>query len=88
VRSVTPGERREGHNSAGQRWPGRDDRVPRRIAAPTEVLVRTIASVISPGTERAVTTLARAGLLAKARARALASFVRVSQARALISRCG
>jgi hypothetical protein len=52
------------------------------------VLVRTIASVISPGTERAVTTLARPGLLAKARARALASFVRVSQARALISHCG
>jgi predicted dehydrogenase/threonine dehydrogenase-like Zn-dependent dehydrogenase len=35
----------------------------------TEVLVRTVASVISPGTERAVTALAHSGLLAKARAR-------------------
>jgi predicted dehydrogenase/threonine dehydrogenase-like Zn-dependent dehydrogenase len=43
--------------------------VPRPTAAPAEVLVRTIASVISPGTERAITTLARASLLAKARAR-------------------
>jgi predicted dehydrogenase/threonine dehydrogenase-like Zn-dependent dehydrogenase len=43
--------------------------VPRPAAAPTEVLVRTIASVISPGTERAVTTLAQSSLLAKARAR-------------------
>jgi predicted dehydrogenase/threonine dehydrogenase-like Zn-dependent dehydrogenase len=43
--------------------------VPRPAAAPTEVLVRTIASVISPGTERAVTALARSSLLAKARAR-------------------
>ena len=34
-----------------------------------EVLVRTVASVISPGTERAVTALARSSLLAKARAR-------------------
>jgi len=43
--------------------------VPRPAAGPTEVLVRTIASVISPGTERAVTTLAQSSLVAKARAR-------------------
>jgi len=43
--------------------------VPRPAAAPTEVLVRTIASVISPGTERAVTAPAQSGLLARARAR-------------------
>src|ERR1700691_6315147 len=43
--------------------------VPRPVISPTEVLVRTLASVISPGTERAVTTLARSSLLAKARAR-------------------
>jgi predicted dehydrogenase/threonine dehydrogenase-like Zn-dependent dehydrogenase len=43
--------------------------VPRPAIGPTEVLVRTVASVISPGTERAVTTLAQSSLLAKARAR-------------------
>jgi predicted dehydrogenase/threonine dehydrogenase-like Zn-dependent dehydrogenase len=43
--------------------------VPRPSPASTEVLVRTIASVISPGTERAVTALAQSSLLAKARAR-------------------
>jgi len=43
--------------------------VPRPTAGPTEVLVRTVASIISPGTERAVTALARSSLLAKARAR-------------------
>ena len=43
--------------------------VPRPAPDATEVLVRTVSSVISPGTERAVTALARAGLLAKARAR-------------------
>ena len=43
--------------------------VPRPTAGQTEVLVRTLASVISPGTERAVTALAQASLLAKARAR-------------------
>jgi predicted dehydrogenase/threonine dehydrogenase-like Zn-dependent dehydrogenase len=43
--------------------------VPRPVPDPTEVLVRTVASVISPGTERAVTALAQASLLAKARAR-------------------
>ena len=43
--------------------------VPRPTISPTEVLVRTVASVISPGTERAVTALARSSLLAKARAR-------------------
>jgi predicted dehydrogenase len=43
--------------------------VPRPAPGATEVLVRTVASVISPGTERAVTELARSSLLAKARAR-------------------
>src|ERR1039457_2343388 len=43
--------------------------LPRPTAGPTEVLVRTVASVISPGTERAVTALAQASLLDKARAR-------------------
>ena len=43
--------------------------VPRPVISPTEVLVRTVASIISPGTERAVTALARSSLLAKARAR-------------------
>jgi hypothetical protein len=43
--------------------------VPRPVPEPAEVLVRTVCSVISPGTERAVTALARSSLLAKARAR-------------------
>ena len=43
--------------------------VPRPTIGSAEVLVRTMASVISPGTERAVTALARSSLLAKARAR-------------------
>jgi predicted dehydrogenase/threonine dehydrogenase-like Zn-dependent dehydrogenase len=43
--------------------------VPRPMIGSAEVLVRTVASVISPGTERAVTALARSSLLAKARAR-------------------
>jgi predicted dehydrogenase/threonine dehydrogenase-like Zn-dependent dehydrogenase len=43
--------------------------VPRPVPGATEVLVRTVASVISPGTERAVTALARSSLVAKARAR-------------------
>jgi len=43
--------------------------VPRPTIGPTEVLVRTVASALSPGTERAVTSLARASLLDKARAR-------------------
>ena len=43
--------------------------VPCPAPEPTEVLVRTISSVISPGTERAVTALAQSSLLAKARAR-------------------
>jgi hypothetical protein len=43
--------------------------VPGPVLEPTEVLVRTISSVISPGTERAVTALAQSSLLAKARAR-------------------
>lgn len=43
--------------------------VPRPIAGPTDVLVRTTASLISAGTERAVTSLAQSSLLSKARAR-------------------
>jgi predicted dehydrogenase/threonine dehydrogenase-like Zn-dependent dehydrogenase len=43
--------------------------VPPPVPDATEVLVRTVTSVISPGTERAVTALAQASLLAKARAR-------------------
>ncbi len=43
--------------------------VPRPTAGPTEVLVRTTASIISSGTERAITALAQSSLLAKARAR-------------------
>lgn len=43
--------------------------VPRPAISSTEVLVSTASSVISPGTERAVTALAQASLLAKARAR-------------------
>ena len=43
--------------------------VPGPVPEPTEVLVRTLSSVISPGTERAVTALARSSLIAKARAR-------------------
>lgn len=43
--------------------------VPCPVPEPAEVLVRTVASVISPGTERAVTALAQSSLLAKARAR-------------------
>lgn len=43
--------------------------VPCPVPEVTEVLVRTVASIISPGTERAVTALAQASLIAKARAR-------------------
>lgn len=43
--------------------------VPRPTVGPAEVLVRTVASIISPGTERAVTSLAQSSLLNKARAR-------------------
>ena len=43
--------------------------VPSPVPDASEVLVRTIASVISPGTERAMTALAQSSLLAKARAR-------------------
>jgi predicted dehydrogenase/threonine dehydrogenase-like Zn-dependent dehydrogenase len=43
--------------------------VPCPAPEPTEVLVRTISSVLSPGTERAVTALAQSSLLAKARTR-------------------
>lgn len=43
--------------------------VPRPSIGATEVLVQTVASAVSPGTERAVTKLAQSSLLAKARAR-------------------
>jgi predicted dehydrogenase/threonine dehydrogenase-like Zn-dependent dehydrogenase len=43
--------------------------VPRPAIGPTEVLVQTVVSAVSPGTERAVTRLAQSSLLAKARAR-------------------
>jgi len=43
--------------------------VPCPAIGPAEVLVRTAASVISAGTERAITELARSNLIAKARAR-------------------
>lgn len=43
--------------------------VPRPTIGATEVLVRTLSSVISPGTEKAVTSLARSSLLGKAKAR-------------------
>ena len=43
--------------------------VPRPVNGPTEVLVRTLASVMSSGTEKAITALAQSSLLAKARAR-------------------
>jgi len=43
--------------------------VPRPTIESTEVLVRTVTSVISSGTERAVTGLAQSSLIAKARAR-------------------
>lgn len=43
--------------------------VPAPTIDATQVLVRTIASVISPGTERSMTQLAQSSLVAKARAR-------------------
>lgn len=43
--------------------------VPTPSAGPTEVLVQTAASLISPGTEGSVTRLARSSLVAKAKAR-------------------
>ncbi|MFN2607548.1 MAG: bi-domain-containing oxidoreductase [Acidimicrobiales bacterium] len=43
--------------------------MPAPVIGPTEVLVRTMVSTVSPGTERAVTELAQSSLLAKARAR-------------------
>ena len=55
---------------AGQRRPGGGcSTCPSPVPGPTEVLVRTVSSVISAGTERAVTGLAQSSLLAKARAR-------------------
>lgn len=49
--------------------PVRIEEVPRPIIGATEVLVQTGASLVSAGTERAVTQLAQSSLLAKARAR-------------------
>jgi predicted dehydrogenase/threonine dehydrogenase-like Zn-dependent dehydrogenase len=43
--------------------------VPRPAISATEVLVRTMLTSMSPGTERAMTALAQSGLVAKARAR-------------------
>ncbi len=43
--------------------------VPAPIVGATEVLVQTVASLVSAGTERALTELAQSSLLAKARAR-------------------
>lgn len=43
--------------------------VPRPVIGPTEVLVQTVASIVSAGTERAVTALAQSSMLTKARAR-------------------
>ena len=43
--------------------------VPRPVVGPTEVLVRTAASLLSAGTERAVTELAQSSLPSKAKAR-------------------
>jgi predicted dehydrogenase/threonine dehydrogenase-like Zn-dependent dehydrogenase len=51
------------------RGPVRVLEVPRPTIGPTEVLVRTVASVISPGTERALITLAQSNLISKARSR-------------------
>ncbi len=59
----------EAGRTAARRRPGRGARRAPAGPGPTEVLVRTVASVISPGTERAVTALAQSSLLAKARAR-------------------
>ncbi len=59
--------------------------VPPPVPGTTEVLVRTVASVISPGTERAMTALAQASLLAKTRARPdlLRQVIRKAQAEGL-----
>src|SRR5680860_1362155 len=43
--------------------------VPAPIIGPTQVLVRTDSSLISAGTERAMTSLAQSSLLSKAKAR-------------------
>lgn len=43
--------------------------VPRPTIGSTEVLIRTKATIISPGTEHAVTQLAQSSLIAKAKAR-------------------
>lgn len=43
--------------------------VPAPVIGPTGVLVQTLTSIISPGTERAVTELAQSSILDKARAR-------------------
>lgn len=49
--------------------PVRIEEVPRPVIGATEVLVQTSATLISAGTERAMTQLAQSSLLAKARAR-------------------
>lgn len=49
--------------------PVRVEEVPAPSIGPTEVLVETSVSTLSPGTERAVTALAQASLIDKARAR-------------------
>ena len=61
--------------------------VPCPVPDATEVLVRTVASVISPGTEGALTALARSSLIAKARARPdlVGQVVRTARAEGLAS---
>ena len=49
--------------------PVRIEDVPRPVINPSEVLVQTVSTLISAGTERAVTQLAQSNLLAKAKAR-------------------
>lgn len=49
--------------------PVRVEDVPRPVIGPSEVLVQTVATLISAGTERAVTQLAQSSLVAKAKAR-------------------
>ena len=51
------------------RLPAQRIDVPAPVSGPTEVLVRTLCSAISPATERAFTALAQSSLIAKARAR-------------------
>ena len=64
--------------------------VPAPVIGPTEVLVRTVASVMSPGTERAVVRLAQSSLLAKARGRPdlVRQVVRKARTEGLVSTAG